>query len=139
MSHESLDRSEAIQGASNRALGLTFGAVLLIVGLYPWAFGNPVRWWSIVASTAFVLVAFVVPGVLGPLNKAWTRLGLLLHRITSPIVLGIMFFAVVTPTGLLMRLLGKDLLRLRMEPDSPSYWIDRQPPGPKPDTLPNQF
>jgi len=139
MSHESLERSETIEGSSNRTLGLTFGAVLLILGLYPWAFGRPTRWWCIVASAAFLLVALVAPGVLGPLNKAWTRLGLLLHRVTSPIILGIMFFVVVTPTGLLMRLLGKDVLRLRIEPEAPSYWIDRQPPGPKPDTLPNQF
>ena len=139
MSHESLERSETVQGSSNRTLGLTFGAVFLIVGLYPWAFGRPVRWWGVVASASFVLLALAAPGVLGPLNKAWTRLGLLLHRITSPIVLGIMFFVVVTPTGFLMRLLGKDVLRLRMEPDAPSYWIERQPPGPKPDTLSNQF
>jgi hypothetical protein len=139
MSHESLERSETIQGSSNRTLGLTFGVVFLIVGLYPWMFGGPIRWWGVVASAAFVLVALLVPGVLRPLNTAWTRLGLLLHRITSPIVLGIMFFLVVTPTGFLMRLLGKDMLRLRMDRGAPSYWIERQPPGPKPDTLSNQF
>ena len=139
MSHETLERSESIQGSSNRVLGLTFGAVFLIIGLYSLAFGGSVRWWSIAVSAAFVLAALVVPGVLGPLNKAWTRFGLLLHRITSPIVLGFMFFVVVTPIGLLMRLLGKDMLRLRMERDAPSYWIERQPPGPKPDTLSNQF
>jgi hypothetical protein len=139
MSHESLERSESIQGSSNRALGLTFAAVFLIIGLYAWAFGGQVRWWSIAVGAAFALAALVVPGVLGPLNKVWTRFGLLLHRITSPIILGVMFFVVVTPIGLLMRLLGKDLLRLRMERDAPSYWIERQPPGPKPDTLSNQF
>jgi hypothetical protein len=139
MSHESLERSEEIQGSSNRTLGLTFGAFFLMVGLYPLALGKPFRLWGIVISAAFTLVALAAPGALGPLNKVWTRLGLLLHRITSPIVLGIMFFVVVTPLGFVMRLLGKDLLRLRMERDAPSYWIERQPPGPKPDTFPNQF
>lgn len=139
MSHESLQRDEKIEGSSNRALGLTFGVVFLIVGLYPWLFGDAVRAWSIALSVAFVLTAFVVPRLLGPLNMLWTRFGLLLHRIVSPIVLGIMFFVVVTPIGLLMRSLGKDLLRLRMEREAPTYWLERKPPGPKPDTLSNQF
>lgn len=139
MSHESFQRHETIQGSSNRTLGLTFGAVFLVVGLYPWIFGSPVRLWSIAVSAAFALVALGMPGLLGPMNKAWTRFGLLLHRITSPIVLGFMFFVVITPIGFVMRCLGKDLLSLRLERDAPTYWLDRRPPGPKPDTLSNQF
>ncbi len=139
MSHESFQRDEKVQGSSNRIFGLTFGVVFLIIGLYPWLSGRPVRQWGIGIAVAFVVVALVLPRVLGPLNKVWTRFGLLLHRITSPIILGIMFFGVVTPTGFLMRLLRKDLLKLRMERDASTYWVDRQPPGPRPDTLPNQF
>jgi hypothetical protein len=67
------------------------------------------------------------------------RLGMLLHRIVSPIALGIMFFLVITPMGLLMRALGKDPLRLRLRPDEGSYWIDRRPPGPAPETMKDQF
>ncbi|NJK42379.1 MAG: hypothetical protein HC937_01060 [Aquincola sp.] len=139
MSHESLERSDVIQGSSNRTFGLVFGAVFLVVGLYPWAFGSAVRLWSIGVAAAFALVALALPSLLAPLNRAWTRLGLLLHRVTSPIVLGVMFFGVVTPTGLLMRALGKDFLKLRRDAGAPTYWVDRQPPGPKPESLPNQF
>lgn len=139
MSHESLERNEPVKGSSNRTLGLTFAAVFLIIGLWPWIFGGTLRLWSIGVSVAFAVVGLAVPVLLGPLNKAWTKLGLLLHKITSPIVLGIMFYVVVTPFGVVMRLLGKDLLKLRLDPDAKSYWVHREPPGPKPDTLPNQF
>ena len=139
MSHESLERNESPQGSSNRTLGLTFAAVFLIISLYPLAFGRPLRLWSIALAAGFAVLALALPDVLGPLNKVWTRLGLLLHRITSPIVLGLMFFCVVTPIGFVMRLRGRDPLRLSMNPDASTYWIDRIPPGPKPDTLPNQF
>jgi hypothetical protein len=139
MSHESLHRNTVVQGSSDRTLGLVFGAVFLLVSLYPLAFGGGVRLWSLAIAVAFALIALVLPSLLGPLNRVWTRFGLLLHKITSPIVLGIMFFGVITPTGLLMRALGKDFLRLRRQSDAPTYWVDREPPGPKPDTLPNQF
>ena len=87
----------------------------------------------------FLLLAALVPGVLAPANRLWTKFGLLLHHIVSPIALGILFFLVVTPTGLLMRLFGKDPLRLRFDPDADSYWIKRDPPGPAADSLKNQF
>src|SRR5215470_13200275 len=111
MAHESFERSEQVHGSSNRALGLVFGAVFLIVGVSPLFSGRPLRLWGIAVCVGFVVVALALPRVLTPLNKAWTQLGLLLHKIVSPIVLGIMFFAVITPMGLLMRWLGKDPLR----------------------------
>jgi hypothetical protein len=77
--------------------------------------------------------------VLSPLNRLWLRLGLLLQRITNPIVLGILFFGTVLPIGLLMRLAGKNPLRLGFDRDARSYWTPRQPPGPAPDTMPRQF
>lgn len=139
MSHESFERSTAVQGSSDRTLGLVFGSVFLMVGLLPLMFGGPVRRWGIAVAAVFALVALVRPHMLGPLNRVWTRFGHLLHKVTSPIVLGIMFFGVVTPTGLLMRALGKDILKLRRDSDTRTYWVDRDPPGPRPDTLPNQF
>jgi hypothetical protein len=92
-----------------------------------------------VVGAAFLAAALLRPAVLAPLNRVWTRFGLLLHRIVSPVVLGIMFFVVITPMGLIMRALGKDPLRLRLEREARSYWIERRPPGPPPDTLNNQF
>ena len=76
---------------------------------------------------------------LAPLNKWWTKLGVLLYRIVSPVVLGLLFYLTVTPIALLLRLLGKDPLRLRRDPDGASYWIDRTPPGPAPESMKNQF
>jgi hypothetical protein len=87
----------------------------------------------------FLLLAGILPRALGPLNWLWTQFGLLLHKIVSPIVLGVLFFLVFTPLGLAMRLFGGDPLRLRFQPDAPSYWIERSPPGPAPDSLKNQF
>jgi hypothetical protein len=139
MAHESFDRKEPVSGSSNRAFGLVFAAVFAIIGLWPWLFRGQVRVWSVVVGAAFLLAALFWPAALRPLNRVWTRFGLLLHRIVSPLVLGVMFFIVVTPMGLLMRALGRDPLRLRFDRDAQSYWIDRQPPGPAPDTLNNQF
>jgi hypothetical protein len=139
MGHESLDRKEPISGSSNRAFGLVFATVFGVIGLWPWLFGGHVRIWSVAIGAAFLVVALLWPAVLAPLNRIWTRFGLLLHRIVSPVVLGVMFFGVVTPMGLVMRALGKDPLRLRFDPAARTYWIERRPPGPAPDTLNNQF
>lgn len=139
MAHESFRRSEEAHGSSNRAFGLVFAAVFLIIGTLPMLVGGRLRLWSLAVSFVFAAVAFAAPRVLAPLNKLWTRFGLLLHQIVSPIVLGIMFFGVVTPMGALMRLAGKDQLRLRFDGKTESYWIERRPPGPKPDSLPDQF
>jgi hypothetical protein len=84
-------------------------------------------------------VALLRPNVLAPLNRIWTKLGLLMATVVSPIVLGLLFFIVVTPVGLLMRLVGKDPLRLRHDSGANSYWIVRQPPGPPGDTMRDQF
>ena len=85
------------------------------------------------------MVAVVYPQMLAPLNRLWFRFGLLLHKIVSPVVLAIMFFLVFTPTGMIMRALGKDPLRLRLDKNATSYWIERTPPGPSPESLGDQF
>ena len=139
MGHESYERREEIKGSSNRSFGIVFAFVFAVIGLLPLVFGGSVRVWALTVGGLFLLVALAVPAILAPLNRAWLRFGLLLHRIVSPLVLGIMFFLVVTPTGLLMRALGKDLLRLRFDKQSSSYWIDRAPPGPAPESLKDQF
>jgi len=139
MGHESFDRKAPVSSSSNRTFGLVFGAVFAIIAVWPWLFGGQIRIWSGIVGAVFALVAWLWPAVLAPLNRVWTRFGLLLHRVVSPVVLGVMFFVVLTPMGLIMRALGKDPLRLRMDRNAGSYWIDRRPPGPAPDTLNNQF
>ena len=139
MGHESFERREEIQGSSNRSFGIVFAVVFAVIGLLPLVSGRGVRPWALVVGAAFLLIALVLPSILAPLNRLWLRFGLLLHRIVSPLVLGIMFFVVITPMGLLMRALGKDLLRLKFDKGSSSYWIERTPPGPPPESLKDQF
>ena len=138
--HEHSPRhASPIQSSSDRSFGFVFAAVFLIIGLYPLLHASGIRLWAVAMSGMFLLLAVLRPQVLAPANRLWTKFGLLLHNIVSPIALGILFFLVVTPTGLLMRLLGKDPLRLRFDPAADSYWIKRDPPGPTADSLNNQF
>ena len=139
MGHESYDHTSAPAGGSDRAFGFVFAIVFLVIGLYPWAFGGGVRAWSIAVAALFLLASLARPALLAPLNRVWTRFGALLHRIVSPIVLGFMFFAVITPMGLVRRVLVKDPLRLDFDPQARSYWVRREPPGPPPQSLTNQF
>lgn len=116
-----------------------FCAVFLIIAVYPLFFGQALRMWALATGAAFAAVAFLAPVLLAPLNRVWTLLGILLHRVTSPVALGVMFFLIITPLALVMRWLGKDLLRLGLDRAAPSYWIERSPPGPRPDTFTDQF
>jgi hypothetical protein len=119
---------------------LVFAAVFSIVGCWPLVHGEPLRWWALVVAAAFAVLALVRPQLLHLLNRAWLAFGRLLHRIVSPLVMGMLFFAAVTPTGWLMRLRGHDLLSLRRRPELKSYWIRREPGSqPAPETMKNQF
>jgi hypothetical protein len=137
--HEDFDRHEIAQGSSDRLFGLVFSAVFAVLGLWPLWGARPVRTWALGVSAVFLAASLLRPAMLSPLNRLWQRLGLLLQRITNPIVLGLLFFGTVLPIGLLMRLAGKNPLRLGFDRDAKSYWIERQPPGPAPDTMPRQF
>lgn len=138
--HEDLSRKDENQKqTSDRFFGLTFFAVFLIIALWPLLSRQPVRWAALGLALAFLVVSLVAPSVLGPLNRLWLKFGELLHRVTSPIILGVMFFLVITPIGFLMRLAGKDLLRMKIDRDCSSYWIRREPPGPEKSSLKRQF
>ncbi len=137
--HESIAHEQPIQTSSDRSFGIVMGVFFAIVGLWPVLFGGTPRWWSIGIAAAFTVLALVLPRVLAPLNRLWFRFGLFLNRIVSPIILGLMFYGVFTPIGLLLRLFGKDLLRLKLDKSTESYWIDRDPPGPAPETIKQQF
>jgi hypothetical protein len=139
MGHEQFDREEEVGGSSNRTFGLVFAALFGIIGLLPLVHGKDPRLWAIGVAVVFLGLALFIPSFLSPVNRLWIRFGLLLHRVVSPLVLGVIFFAVITPMGICMRLLGKDLLRLRLDQDAASYWIERKPPGPAPDTFQDQF
>jgi nitrate reductase NapE component len=137
--HEDFSRTHEVEASSNRSFGWVFTAVFLVIAVWPLLSGETVRWWSLSVAAAFALVTVTVPKLLAVPNRLWLRFGLLLNRIISPIALAILFYIVVTPLGALMRLLGKDNLRLRRAESDTSYWIKREPPGPKPDSLNHQF
>ena len=138
--HETLRREEAIVGPSDRSFGLTFALVFaLLAALAAWRDWRVGPVWFSAACLAFGLAGFLRPSVLAPLNQAWLRFGLVLHRIMTPLILGIMYFLIFTPMGVLMRAFGKDFLRLKRDPKAISYWISREPPGPPPESIKNQF
>ena len=127
---------------SERSFGLLFGAVFVLLAAYGWFFKS---WSSVVelsllgVALAFVLLGFVAPKILSPLNWLWFQLGQLLGKIVSPIVLGAIFFLLLTPVSLVTRLFGRDELRLKRKASQTSYWLDRAPPGPAPESFKNQF
>ncbi len=110
---------------SNRNFGILFFIVFLIYALWPLLNNNHLKLWSLITAIVFLLLGFFIPKSLEPLNKTWIKFGELLGRVISPVVMAIIFFAIVTPTGLLMRLMGKDLLKLKFSKNS-SYWIKRK-------------
>jgi hypothetical protein len=138
-SHELQHRIDAVKTSSNRNFGLVFAAFFALVAAVGLWHGTA-RWpiWLGLAC-AFLLLAFIAPRLLAPLNWLWTKFGLLLHRIVSPIFLTVLFYGCIVPVGFLMRLSGKDPLRLKYEPAAKSYWITRTPPGPAPESFKQQF
>lgn len=124
---------------SDRGFGLVFMTVFLVIGCWPLLKAGPVRLWALAIAALFLVVALIAPRLLSPLNWLWMQFGLLLGRIVSPIVLFLVYCVTVVPTGLLMRLVGKDPLHRKFDADAKTYWISRVPVG-KPDrTMTNQF
>ena len=114
-----------IKISSNRSFGLVFFVVFLIVALWPLKSGEDIRIWSLALSIIFFSLGILNSKLLTPLNKLWFKFGILLGSIVSPIIMGIVFFLVVTPIGVFMRLLGKDLLKMRKVKNTSTYWIKR--------------
>ena len=124
-----------IKIGSNRSFGIVFFIVFLLIAIYPLINSQGLRVWSLIIAIIFLFLGLINSKVLTPLNKLWFKFGILLGRIISPIIMGIIFFLVVTPIGLVMRLLGKDVLNLKYS-DIRSYWIEKSGPKSK---MKNQF
>jgi hypothetical protein len=139
MAHEDLTRQHVVEGSSNRAFGLVCAAFFAVLAVWPLFHARPLRWWALAVGAAFALVAISRPVLLAQLNRWWTKLGLLLGRIVSPIALGLLFFLAISPIALIMRLAGKDPLLLKRDGGIASYWRPREPPGPRPDSMTQQF
>ena len=123
----------------DRSFGLLFTAVFVIVAGLPLFRGGQPHFWALGVSALFLALALFRPTLLNPLNRAWMRLGLLLHTVMTPLIMGLIFFVVITPMGLLMRLFGKRPLVLTFDARAEGYWIPREPGSPSPESMKNQF
>ena len=138
--HERIERSEEVTGGSDRSFGLVFAGFFLVLTLLKlWRGWTHAGWVYLGLAAVFAALALTAPALLAPLNRVWLKFGLLLHRVITPIIMGLLFFAVITPMAVLIRALGKDLLRLKPEAGATSYWIQRTPPGPAPESMKHQF
>lgn len=146
--HESFTREDEIEGSTDRGFGLTVGGILLAisvlrVGLHGWSFGSFAFGWleTVLAAVGIVLVVlgFLAPAWLSPLNTAWTKLGLILFKVVNPVVLGLIFLLTIIPIGLIRQLFNRDPLKMNFDPSAKSYWVTRDPPGPAPETMNQQF
>ena len=124
-----------IKIGSNRSFGIVFFIVFLLIALYPLINEENFRLWSLVISLSFLVLGLINSQILTPLNKLWFKFGILLGKIVSPIIMGIIFFFVVTPIGFIMRAIGKDLINLKYN-NNKSYWIEKTGPKSK---MKNQF
>ena len=126
---------DEIKISSNRSFGIVFFIVFLLIALYPLLKSNDLRIWSLIISFVFLTLGLINSKILTPLNRLWFKFGLLLGKFISPLIMGIIFFVVVTPIGIIMRLLKKDLLNLKYNKKE-TYWIKKTGPKSK---MKNQF
>ena len=124
-----------IKIGSNRSFGIVFSIVFLLIAIYPLINSEELRVWSLIIAIIFLVLGLINSKILTPLNKLWFKFGILLGKVVSPLIMGIIFFFVVTPIGLIMRLLGKDVLNLKYNKNK-SYWIEKNGPKSK---MKNQF
>lgn len=125
-----------VQNGSERSFGIVFAVVFGLIGLWPLLSGGGVRLLFLLIAAVFLVLAFAAPAVLRGPNRLWFRFGMFLGAIVAPLVMALTFLAAFVPMGLLLRLRGKDLLALKLEPEAESYWIEREAP---PNSMKRQF
>ena len=136
--NKSMNKDDVSMG-SNKSFGIVFAIVFLIIALWPLTGDGEIRLWSLFVSGAFLGVAYVIPKMLHPLNLIWFKFGLLLHKIVSPIMMGLVYVLTVLPIGLILRIIGKDPMRMKTREHVDSYWIKRDVAGPDAGSFKNQF
>ena len=120
-----MNLNKKITVPSNRSFGLLFFIIFLAISLWPIKSGGDLRLWSFILSLVFLILGITNSKLLAPLNKLWFKIGIILGNFISPVVMGVVFFLVVTPTGIIVRILGKDLLKTNKNKNIPTYWINR--------------
>jgi Saxitoxin biosynthesis operon protein SxtJ len=136
---ERVGYGEALQRSSDRAFGLIFTVFWSIVAVAPIRKGGSIRSWAVVLAAAFLVCVLVRPTMLRALNRLWQKVARLLQTLSNTIVMTILYFSTIVPFGLIMRLMKRDILRLGWDRAAASYWIPRNPPGPPPESMKDQF
>lgn len=139
MTHENMGAAHDVKLGSERAFGFVFAGFFALLSGLAWWNGSAMLVYWLAASSAFLMLALAAPGLLAPLNRLWFKFGLLLNAVVSPVIMGLLFFLTITPIGWMMRLFGARPLNLKFDRAADSYWIRRDPPGPPPASLKNQF
>jgi hypothetical protein len=132
-------RSSRAKASSDRAFGLVFAALFGVLAIASARYVKQSWPWYAAISGGFLIISWLRPTFMAPLNRVWTGFGILLGHVVTPVVMGTLFFLVVTPVAWLARRLGKDFLRLGRDPGAESYWIERDPPGPASTSMRDQF
>ena len=127
MSEPSINNTKPKPELNNRTFGLIFAAIFLLVALFPMIRGAGPREWALMVAGAFTVSALVIPQALTPLNHLWAKFGQIMHKITNPLLMGLVFFLAVVPTAFFAKLFGKDPMRRKVDPSAESYWIEREP------------
>ena len=137
--HEDISRKQTDRAGSDRSFGGVFTVVFTFIGVFPLWHDDAVRVWALAIAGLILAVTIVHPRLLAPANRLWFRIGMLLGAIVAPIVMMLVFLVAVTPTACVIRMLGKDPLRLKFDSEARTYWLHRDPPGPDPETMTRQF
>jgi hypothetical protein len=137
--HERFSRDETVALSSDRSFGTVMTAAFAVISILGWWRGGHSWRWIGGIAVLFLMATLLYPVALNPLNRLWFKISLLLNKVMNPIVMALVFFGAVAPSGLVMRLLGRDQLRLKRQPNANSYWIERRPPGPAPESMKDQF
>ena len=133
-----INTEQAPKQLSNRTFGLIFAAIFLVIALWPLKNGASPRTWALIIVALFAIPALLFPRVLTPLNAAWVKFGLFMHKIVNPILMGLIFFLTVLPTGLMLKLFGKDPMRRKLDANATTYWQQRDDKVTK-ESFDNQF
>ena len=137
--HESIQIQRVARQVSNRSFGLKFSLIFFLCAVWPWLrYGGEIRIWLVYLSFILAIVAIIADKILSPLNVLWFKLGLMMHSVVSPIIIGVLFYGAVTPLAIIMRVFRQDLLDLKWTGNE-SYWIKREPPGPKVGSMKKQY
>lgn len=132
-------KNQKIKIASNKKFGYTFGLIFLAISVWPYIrYHADIKIWSLFISCLFLIITIFADNLLSPLNKFWFQIGNIMHVVASPIIMLILFYCVITPTAIILRLFNKDILRLRNQ-TSDTYWILRSPPGPSAGSTKHQY